>query len=336
MKDACFCGHDQIIHLTSQHDFENLNCALIQLLQELYPFTDLRIYYNKCVNEESDFELIFIHKHACLGSVKYIEEKDNKLLSHLNISFEEPLDLQLLTEDLVVFPIILHGLCFGAVVMENITNDNIEKQSLLTTYLTIYSNQLALLRSGNQDALTGLYNRQMFDNVMNRILNSSGRHRRQQDGETVKSNSWYLALLDIDHFKKINDTYGHLIGDEALLTLAQLMQQTFRGDDLLFRYGGEEFAIALKFVDELTTFKVLDRFRKTVANYQYPQIGHLTITIGFTELETGLLPPTIIQRADSALYFGKNDGRNQVNSYERLVRDGELSATHSTNNIELF
>ena len=146
-----------------------------------------------------------------------------------------------------------------------------------------------------------------------------------------------FAIFDIDHFKRINDSLGHLYGDEVLLIFTDLMRESFRFNDLLFRYGGEEFVAVLGETDLRTALLVLERFRTTVAQHKFPQINQVTVTIGVTQITPQLLPSTLIDRADKALYHGKNHGRDQVNAFEWL-EGGRVAGREaaSSRNIELF
>ncbi|NIO39288.1 MAG: diguanylate cyclase, partial [Burkholderiales bacterium] len=100
-----------------------------------------------------------------------------------------------------------------------------------------YSAVLSLVQASERDTLTGLYNRRMLDRRLMELMSTLGSPRRR----TVDPVSAHVALFDIDRFKKINDVYGHLHGDEVLLMFSGLMKQSFRSTDLLVRYGGEEF-----------------------------------------------------------------------------------------------
>jgi diguanylate cyclase (GGDEF)-like protein len=146
-----------------------------------------------------------------------------------------------------------------------------------------------------------------------------------------------FAIMDIDHFKLVNDEYGHLYGDEVLLLFSRLMTKSFRHYDLLFRYGGEEFAVVLNHTDLETALAILERFRITIENYNFPQIGTKTISIGVTEISNQTMLSNIIDRADKALYYAKKNGRNQVRCYEKLAAGGLISGDKTTaENIELF
>lgn len=228
---------------------------------------------------------------------------------------------------------ILHSL--SGVLITNWPEDNPLLHDVLIKLVGVYANQRFFMFSALNDALTGLSNRQAFDQQINNLLFENNEiKRRSSDCEL---NNWCFALLDIDHFKQVNDDYGHLFGDEVLLIFSQLMQKTFRDGDLLFRYGGEEFAVALKNVSLESAVKVLDRFRNVVSNAEFPQLGQVTVSIGVTSIEDGLSTPLLIDRADQALYFAKEHGRNQVHSFEALAGSGyvQLNNTHE-GDIELF
>jgi len=116
-----------------------------------------------------------------------------------------------------------------------------------------------------------------------------------------------------------------------------MMQESFREGDALFRFGGEEFVALIKDVDIGIAGKILERFRLKVEARDFPQVGKVTLSIGYTAICPGELPPQIIDRADRALYFGKGNGRNQVCAYETLIGEGLLDAPEvSHGSIELF
>jgi diguanylate cyclase (GGDEF)-like protein len=181
------------------------------------------------------------------------------------------------------------------------------------------------------DQLTQTKNRMSFDQKMDKIASSRSRlERRQSDVE------WCLALIDIDNFKTVNDSYGHLFGDEVLVVLGQKLLSHFRGFDDAFRYGGEEFAIILHNVNVDQAYKVIDRFRASFSEIKFPQIGHVTISAGLTSFESGTLPISLVDNADKALYYAKEHGRNQVRIYEHLRANGLLESIKPNSDYELF
>lgn len=194
--------------------------------------------------------------------------------------------------------------------------------------LRIYSNQRFLMNKGEFDALTGLLNRQAFDERMKQLMAA----RAHAPGE---AGGISFAILDIDYFKKVNDQYGHLYGDEVLLLFAQLMSRSFRQCDLLFRYGGEEFAIIMTHRLPLA-LTVLERFRKSVEAYNFPQIGQKTVSIGVVEIGATDILSGVIDKADKALYHAKNGGRNRICSYESLHTEGVVETPKPGGDVELF
>jgi diguanylate cyclase (GGDEF)-like protein len=199
----------------------------------------------------------------------------------------------------------------------------------LERFLHFYCNYINLLDYSELDTLTGLLNRKTFDEAFDKIIaRSSGSQdadradeRRSEDGD---GNMHWLAVVDIDHFKRVNDNFGHLFGDEVLLRIASLMRCSFRSQDRLFRFGGEEFVVMLRVGDRNNAAKALERLRRMVETHEFPQVGQVTCSIGFTAVDPRLAPTDILGQADEALYYAKEHGRNQVCCYESLVEHGLL------------
>jgi diguanylate cyclase (GGDEF)-like protein len=136
---------------------------------------------------------------------------------------------------------------------------------------------------------------------------------------------YWLAVIDIDHFKRVNDNFGHLIGDEVLLLMAGLMRTNFRFHDQIYRFGGEEFVVLMRCADHTDAAAALERFRHKVEEFAFPQVGTITASVGFSALRADDTPGTAFDRADKAVYYAKAHGRNQVCSYSVLVQAGELT-----------
>jgi diguanylate cyclase (GGDEF)-like protein len=208
-----------------------------------------------------------------------------------------------------------------------------EHQRLIRGLLCIYANHLAILDYGERDSLTGLKNRKTFDDTFLRVLADS--HRMVPDDgeappaqgvdESAPPDGFWLGVVDIDHFKRINDQFGHLYGDEVLVLMARLMRESFRLADRLYRFGGEEFAVLLDRTAVAHAQEVFERFRRTVERHEFPQIGQVTVSIGFTRIQAGDTPTHAFERADNALYHAKEHGRNQVCSYDTLAREGQFA-----------
>ncbi len=190
-----------------------------------------------------------------------------------------------------------------------------EISSLNSALLESYANIFTLLHRSSHDPLTGLLNRQTYDDRMSRLALEMA---SQADSMAQQNFRKYFVIMDIDHFKQVNDKYGHLYGDEVLLHFSRLMQRSLRDSDLLFRFGGEEFVVLLNAVEGESAQGILDRFREKVATSQFPKIGRVTISLGYTALRSGDKQLKLISRADQALYHAKENGRNQCRSYESL------------------
>jgi diguanylate cyclase (GGDEF)-like protein len=202
----------------------------------------------------------------------------------------------------------------------------------VSAILRILKNHLALLDYGELDTLTGMLNRKTYEASFEKLRQ---RLRLADAARAVKEPSW-LGLVDIDKFKCINDNFGHLFGDEVLLLVSQLMKTCFRGTDQLFRFGGEEFVIVLDHATIDGVEIAFDRLRETIATFDFPQVGRVTISLGYSQIYPTDSPSTCVERADAALYYAKHHGRNNIRSYEALVGAGELSAKDRGENVELF
>lgn len=162
-----------------------------------------------------------------------------------------------------------------------------------------------LEKISNIDALTKIYNRRALISFLEKICTK----------ENFNSNL-HLLLIDIDDFKKVNDTYGHLAGDKILIYLSNILKKTLRDGDKIFRYGGEEFVIIINRVDRSTCHSIASRLLKLVEENNLIYQGHhinVTMSIGSTEYINGDTPESIISRADKALYKSKELGKNQIN-----------------------
>jgi diguanylate cyclase (GGDEF)-like protein len=160
--------------------------------------------------------------------------------------------------------------------------------------------KLALLAT--VDPLTLCGNRRALDSV---LLDTLSAQRREKSCIS-------LILLDLDHFKKINDTYSHATGDKVLVDLVQLMSRHTRALDSIFRYGGEEFILVPLKVDWVAAELMAEKLRKLVEEHEFTDNIKITISIGVAQYKTEEAAESWIARADHALYKAKNAGRNQV------------------------
>lgn len=220
------------------------------------------------------------------------------------------------------------------------------KLEVLKGVFQVYQNYQRLLDYSERDALTGLFNRKTFDEQFSRhasglttlhaetLVEQLSPH--DDSGCMAEPVQQWLGVVDIDHFKLVNDRFGHLYGDEVLILIANILRNSFRSHDRIFRFGGEEFVVLLRSTTLSTAHKVFNRFRLAVQEYPFPQVGRVTVSLGFVGTQQGS-PVEILGRADQALYYAKEHGRNQVCFYDDLVASGHLAARVVANDdVELF
>jgi diguanylate cyclase (GGDEF)-like protein len=233
-----------------------------------------------------------------------------------------------------VFPIQGERDVVGMLEVDMPTSMEPRDASLVRGILRILKNQLSLLDYGERDTLTGLLNRKTFEVRFEKLCQAL-----REERDATAQPSW-LGLVDVDHFKLINDSHGHLFGDEVLLLVSQIMTRTLRGADQLFRFGGEEFVIVLDEVAPAGAQIAFERVRAAVDAHRFPQLFHVTVSLGYTQILSKDVPATCIERADAALYYAKRSGRNNVRDYEGLVAAGDLTAKTQSGNkgsdVELF
>lgn len=226
------------------------------------------------------------------------------------------------------FPIWMEGKVTSCFEIIRATTFSRKKLDLLEGMLGVYRNFVGLLEYSETDSLTGLLNRKTFEKHFSRN-NRSGKAEPEvikepnRRHEAANARQW-LAVVDIDHFKRINDTFGHLYGDEVLILLAQLMRASFRAQDRIFRFGGEEFVVLIYSATLDNVLTAVERFRQNVERHRFPQVGLVTVSLGFTDYSPEESPVEILGHADRALYYAKTHGRNQVWHYGALIEQGLL------------
>jgi diguanylate cyclase (GGDEF)-like protein len=160
-----------------------------------------------------------------------------------------------------------------------------------------------------RDELTGVYNRRHLMELLEHEY-----HRISRGGARFS-----VAMLDIDHFKSVNDTYGHLTGDEVLRTVSDVIANSLRSADFCGRYGGEEFLLVMTQTNINGALLCAERIRSTIEQSRFPNMGadfRVTVSLGVTEFGGKEDIPTMIERADKALYRAKETGRNRVDYNE--------------------
>ncbi len=212
-----------------------------------------------------------------------------------------------------VFPILANsGLILGAVALEvapgrEYSVDDLSALRLLMTVLSVSLDNARLFSLAMVDALTGLYMRRFYDVRVQEELD-----KLEQDGGVM-----CLVMFDIDHFKRVNDTWGHATGDLVLREFAGLVKDGVRGKGLACRYGGEEFAVIMPNFKADEAASVIDKVRLTTQAKTFPGIEpelRITVSAGIAQAGAGQgkTPLDLFEAADKALYKAKETGRNQV------------------------
>ena len=193
--------------------------------------------------------------------------------------------------------------------------DNEETSKLLSTYIGLASSALDNVRlisltkqASITDALTGIYNRRFFVETLEKQMSLAKRHKEPLS----------LLIADLDHFKKVNDTYGHTAGDCALQQVSMILKDSIRESDTLCRYGGEEFAVIMPMTGITDALEKADKIRQYVESTNFDTVApgkslEITISIGVASFpENGTEYDALVDAADGALYKAKRNGRNRV------------------------
>ena len=231
-------------------------------------------------------------------AVAAITGSDKKKIYHNWISVEYPkeIDYKLLWQLFGGFVVIVLLLLYRYMVLVrynqqlNLAQEKIELQNQLLAKLAI------------TDKLTQLYNRAKLDEMLEYYQNLSLRYNEH----------FSIILLDIDHFKKVNDNFGHPAGDKVLTSIAKILKSNIRANDIFGRWGGEEFMVICPVTDINGTSNLAEQLRLKVAQQRLEKIGHITISLGVAEYQQGETVKTLINRVDKALYSAKAQGRNSV------------------------
>ena len=161
-----------------------------------------------------------------------------------------------------------------------------------------------LIHLSERDALTQTFNRRLLFSKIDELINL----------KVHESIPFSLIMFDIDHFKKINDKYGHLVGDDVLKILTKLIMEDKRSSDFIYRYGGEEFFLVLPHTDINGVVKAAQRLHQLISKLTIPKVGHITVSMGVVEYQSNESIDDVIKRVDDLMYQAKKSGRNQIKS----------------------
>lgn len=340
---------DLLANLTANRDRERVDVSFVQALMSLLQCQRVAVY--RLVGEAEEWRWLLCARMD-VGEIAPLSDPPWVDFHSLPAKGDAPWRDECVTRQGMViapesvdpphqvsaFP--LTGDPTSATVVEFTTTDPLNTQALRTiqTLLRIYGNFQGLLDYSQRDTLTGLFNRKTFDDAFYKSAQQTADAAREAtDGRRhAHTQQHFLGVVDIDHFKHVNDQYGHLIGDEVLLLVARILRSTFRFQDQLYRFGGEEFVITLRCDGEAEALQVFERFRHNMESFAFPQVGRVTVSLGFTEVVSGDTPAAAFERADKAVYYAKQNGRNQVHSHAELVRIGALEDASKVGDVELF
>ena len=273
---------DNIVILTTGKNIEFANKKFFQFLG----FKDIEEYKTN---------------HKCISDL-FIEEEKFFNLSLLNEEENWVNIIQTLSHRKRVVAIKgINGITHAFSVTINKFEDAIYIVSFTDISETMLEN-MKLEQKVLRDTLTNAYNREFFENNYSRLI------------ETFENEDMYfgLAMIDIDNFKKINDTYGHDVGDKILINLVSIIENSSRNDDILIRWGGEEFIMILKVSSENGLKIALENLRKTIENSKINNLPQITCSFGGTLYKDNELITDTIKRADESLYVAKNQGKNRI------------------------
>ena len=342
---------DHIVRISARRDRTEINTALLEAMLDIFGPRSLRIY--RCFSSGSKvvvFACAGFGEDGSFSHNAYLPERrfckpieQDRLLRQAQLEASITLDILPDGSHRLVFPVISTNRLIYLVDIVLYETFPAQQRVLLMGLVEYFTHHVALLDYGEGDTLTGLANRKTFDKHLFEVLGHaandevnallSGQRRRKGQ----QSDKHWLAVCDIDHFKQVNDTHGHLIGDEVLVMFARLMSESFRYDDQIFRFGGEEFIAVLQPARQANVHQAFERFRQAVEAHIFSRVGHVTVSIGYSQLLPNDMPSTVIDRADDALYYAKRNGRNQTACFEDLLANGKIAPkTSAEGEIELF
>lgn len=329
---------NKLVDMTAIRDIELLEFSLLRTLHQYLNQIDLRIFRIDSENKVRS-EIVYTNEkcrvlnkdHALSGDLK-------KMVLHIKRSELNEYTQKLNSDYLTLYKI--HATPSTTLFLQVLNHDRISRENrhLLIGLLQIFRNYIELLGENITDSLTGLLNRKSFDRTIDKIydLIPDDDHYEGNKRNTNNANYW-LAMIDIDHFKMVNDKFGHLYGDDVLILLAQIIKNCFRDNDLFFRFGGEEFVLIIRCNDIEGARCVMQRLLDAVSSYLFPQVGQVTISAGVVCIDKMIFSATLLDYADIALYHSKKNGRNRVTFYEDMVESGLTKAQEiKTGEVDLF
>ncbi|GAB3545483.1 GGDEF domain-containing protein [Noviherbaspirillum agri] len=339
-----------LIDITCQRDHTLLDSSVVTALHELVGANQVRVHELFRFRDElymrprvwiADGKVISVEEMAAADNAG---EPLNHYPQLVDSIAERKSHIEQMTdsgEHVLWLPVWLNDKVSSCIEVVNSAPYSSDTLHMIEGILSVYRNYQSILDYSERDSLTGLLNRKTFDEKFSRLLAASvpeaspGEHEERRHHHETNGIGQWLAVVDIDHFKRVNDQFGHLYGDEVLILVANLLRSSFRAQDRVFRFGGEEFVVLLRSTTQEQARKIFERFRASVEKHEFPQVGKVTVSVGFASISTES-PVVILGHADQALYYAKENGRNRVCFYDELVRSGELKSEVSNDEVEFF
>lgn len=247
---------------------------------------------------------------------RFMKEAHSRPMGAAASLFAQRKDGDELPVDVMLSPMIVEGCPLTLCVVRDITERKAAEDKLRRQTKELQKLHAKLEELANRDSLTGLLNRRAFYEHAGQMLRTA--HRRRENTA--------LLMLDLDHFKRVNDRYGHGEGDHVLKKVAAALLATARENDIVARVGGEEFVVAMLGASEAESIAAAERLRAAIAAMKGLK-SPITASIGATSLppqvskrDTSKILAELLNQADQALYAAKNSGRNQVCHFSSLVQ----------------
>ncbi len=331
---------EHIIRISSKRDRTEITAALVDAMQDIFNPPAFAVY--RCypgLRQAIVFRCAGLDSSGRFSHNAYLPERRHcHPIDHDSLLLRCQREGAIVREasagglDRLVFPIVADNHLIYLIDISLPSDISADRRVLLMGLVEYFGHHISLLDYGEADTLTGLANRKTFDKHLFEILGQTASDELMQNPAALcrrrggSSHEHWLAICDVDHFKRINDVHGHLTGDTVLVLLGQLMRDTFRYDDQLFRFGGEEFIVVLQPASEENAAGAFERFRACVEQHVFADVGRVTVSVGYCRLQSNDTPTRIIDRADAALYWAKRNGRNRIACYDTLATAGALLA----------
>lgn len=295
---------ESIMCLLTSQDTHNAFVDLVSLMGQTFPLSSPALYTNTKGAEKRTYSVLEGEDGGGYDA-KRILGSEQTLYTKVFVGGQAPYSPSRVDLPLMSSP-------YGQVILS--INPGIHEEIFRewAKYLTpavakLLDNEL-LMNMAFRDALTGLLNYRAFSEILGAEWERARRYRT----------TFSLMMIDIDHFKKVNDECGHQVGDAVLSTMAGRLQGRVRKSDLVFRYGGEEFMIILPQTGVYKAGLLAERIRCFVEKMRFALGLSVTISIGISQYHDGLTPGDLVKQVDTGLYLAKGRGRNRVEIYKEI------------------